>query len=485
MHYKTPTARNEITLFNQLEDWVDINNPVRVIDLFVDKFVENSSTSYSKGEEAKGRKAYSISCMLKLYLYGYFNQIKSSRKLEAETYRNMEVIFLIGNLHPDHRTISGFRKDNSEIINQIFSAFRNFLQKEGLINLKTVAYDGTKLKAYASSNGLSLQQIASRLARLDKRLSDYLNLLNTEDNIEELQNDIESLDDEKASLLKIISELKEEIDNLQNAKDKIKEVGDKSYIYNDSDSRIVKTRDGYRAGFNAQVGVDQENHIIINTIVTNDTNDISQLESLIEDTIQETNVAPETVLADCGYCNFDQIIEVEKKGCNCIIPIPRSAKKIKDEINGISFIYRQENDSYLCPNDKSLEFSRIAVKRGASYKVYKAIQSECDDCEKRNFCTTSKYGRSIWIDERTEFITNYKKKIQKPESKHLIKRRKGIIENVFGTIKVWMGKHPLLLKGLKGAQTEMSLYATCYNLRRYINIIGVANAMSRLQEFAL
>lgn len=485
MHYKNPTARNEITLFNQLEDWVDTNNPVRVIDLFVDKFVENTVTSYSKGTEAKGRKAYSISCMLKLYLYGYFNQIKSSRKLEAETYRNMEVIFLIGNLHPDHRTISGFRQDNSEIINQVFSSFRNFLQKEGLINLKTVAYDGTKLKAYASSNGLTLQQITSRLTRLDKRLNDYLNTLNAEDNIDELQNNIESLDNEKASLLKIVAELKEEIENLKGVKEKMAETGDKSDIYNDVDATIVKTRDGYKAGFNAQVGVDKENHIIIDTIVTNEANDISQLKPLIENTIKETGLTPEIVLADGGYCNFDQIIEVENTGCNCIIPIPKSAKKIKDQKNNISFTYQKDSDRYLCSNGGFLNYKRDTEKRGVTYKVYSANKFDCDHCENRSLCTPSKRGRTIWVDERAEFISEYKKKLDQSEAKYLIKQRKGIIENVFGTIKVWMGKHPLLMKRVQGAQTEMNLYATCYNLRRYINLIGIANAMYRLEKWTL
>ena len=252
MHYKAPKSRNQIILFPEVDNWVSADNPVRLFDLFVDKLVGSQPEKFIwKGKSSVGCTSYSPATMLKLLLYGYLNKIAGSRCLENETYRNIEMIWLLGDLHPDHWTICSYRRENKEQIRYMTIEFRKFLKAEGYIDGKTTATDGSKFKAYASRNMLSMETIEKRLKSLDEKLEEYLSEFGKVDTIEELKTEL--LDGEEAeninsALIEKIVNLQEQIAKLETQKEQL-ENSEKNYLApNDPDANLMKSTDGKIAG---------------------------------------------------------------------------------------------------------------------------------------------------------------------------------------------------------------------------------------------
>ncbi|MGL5691904.1 MAG: IS1182 family transposase [Bacteroidales bacterium] len=481
MRFKTPEDRNTFMMFNQLEDWVDSDNIVRLIDRFVDLTLTKKKFEYDKGKSEFGRKAYSANTLLKLYLYGYLNRISSSRRLETECNRNMEVIFLLGNLRPDFKTIADFRKDNKSLIRMICLEFRRFLVHEKFIKGEKIAYDGTKIKACTSKRMLEVQLLSKRLAHLEKEMEAYFNQLDSSDKKEDHEDKLIDLETMESELMSKIAQLEKEIHKLQGQKDQLQNKGIDKEFPGDTEAKFMLTRDGIKPAFNVQGGVDNENKMIVIAEVTDRPNDYHEIENLVSQTEEELSITPKLVEADKGYGNPDQIQKLEStKIIRCSIPLKgysSEEQRLRD------FKYIKEKDVVRCKNHIDLKYNRKRSRQGHVVKIYKANASDCLNCPFISDCTKSENGREYWLDSRYEWITAYKRRMDSKRCKAEVIERKAIIEHVFGTLKRWMGKVPFLMKGKEKAQIEIDIYTTAYNMLRLKNIVGVANAMSRLELY--
>ncbi|OFX34317.1 MAG: hypothetical protein A2W90_13285 [Bacteroidetes bacterium GWF2_42_66] len=461
------------------ENMILQDNPVRLIDLLCKKFIADNPWRESwKGKEGEGRKSYPPVSMLGLLVYGYFNGISSSRKLEKETCRNIELLWLMEGLQPDHWTICEFRRDNAQLVKDLLKTFRRFLLDKEYASERTLVFDGSKIKAYASRNMLNIEGVRHKLEDMDKSIEDYLSQLEGNDSSE---NSLEIAREE-------IKQLKEKIAKFEAQKIKLESVGrilessGKNRISpNDTDAVLVKGRDGKFAGYNAQTGVEARGHFIMYNQVTTNPNDLHQLENNIEKAIEETGIVPEEVLADKGYANISQILNVEEKGISCYIPL-QTTNREKEKEQELTFSYDHEADVCICPQGKELYlFSKNYRQRGVNYNVYKC--RDCAGCPIRGNCTNSKTGRIYKRNAEQEKIDQYKKKLRTNYAKKNIAQRKGIVEHPFGTIKWLMGKFQFLLTGKEKVQTEFNLYTTAYNIKRLMNYAPTTELKDKIMNY--
>lgn len=478
MHFIKQKNRNQAVIFGSLDNMIPREHPVRIIDVIVRNIVKNNSDKFEyKGKHNIGRKAYSPEVLLKLFLYGYLNGISSSRKLEVETHRNLEVKWLLGDLQPDHKTISNYRKENEKHIKLVTVEFRNFLKSYGYIKGKKVAIDGTKVKANTNRDMLSVKKIEERMSRLDGKLERYLRKLEISDSEEDVLDEIENsdIDTKDKELIQEIASLRLKIEKLKQTKDTIIKSGKKHLSLSDPDANLMRSRNGYIPAYNVQVVVDAENHMIAEGKVSTSENDQNELIPVIKSLKKYIKIEPEEVLADKGYYNQTAIKTVEDESkTKCFIP----GGKVNDEIK---FKYDREKDVCVCPLGKELKFKQNRPKGDQKFRQY--IGRDCGGCPIRSKCTKSKSGRYVYRHQDQDWRNNYKIRIKHEDSKKKICERKAIVEHAFGTIKYWMGQIPLLLRGKTKVQTEINIYTTAYNLKRLVNIESFGDLMKKISEY--
>lgn len=486
MHYIQGTNRAEIKLFPEVENWVNNNNPVRLIDLIVEKIVLSNPDEFIwKGMSDTGRKSYSPATMLKLFLYGYLNRVASSRRMETETYRNLELMWLLGDLHPDHWTINEYRKNNKEQIRFVTIEFRRFLKAEGYIDGKEVATDGSKFKAYAAKDMLSLKNIEKRLEKINEKLDEYLEEFKTADTIDELveefADNFEGVEINKILLGKI-ADLQEHISKLESQKQQLKDSGKNYLAPNDPDANLMRSRDGKIPAYNGQTVVDKKNRMIAVAEISTAHSDINELKNNLDHLKEQLDIIPDKVDADKGYYNLTEIKEIEENtSTKCFVPIVKSNKKEDDKKAGIKFTYDKEKDEYQCLQGKTLKLKQRNKKRGNnSYNVYQC--EDCGKCPLRIKCTNSKTGRMVKRNVDEHWIEKYKVRMLESTSKERIKERKTIVEHPFGTLKWMMGKFHFLLTGKHKVQIELDLYATAYNFKRLINIDNMSILLQKAEN---
>lgn len=487
MKYIQPADRHQYHLMSSLDDLIEPDHPVRIMDKIVDSIVSTDKTRFAKERETEaGRPGYEDSILIKLYLYGYFNGISSSRKLEVETYRNKEVIWLLGNLTPDHWTISNYRKGNGEDIKYVTKKFREFLKDNGYIKLKTVAIDGSKVKAYTNRDMLTKEKIETKLEGIDKKTEEYLSKIAENDSRDDAIDEIsyEGIDNVNIKYLSKIAELKRQVEQLEKQK-KILEEGGRKYISaSDTDARLMKSRDGKIPAYNVQIAVDAENRMIADSEVVTDETDLGQLPKMVESIKEELGQAPEEAIADKGYNTPDLIEETEKKesaeGSNIEIYVSQEiTSRDKEEIK---FKYDEEKDEYECSKGKRLVLVQRNKKKNKSLaNVYRGIQ--CEGCPLKSQCTSSKKGRTLHRYVNQKWRDEYKAKMLSKIGKEKTAIRKTIVEHPFGTIKYLMGKIPLLLRGLEKVKTEINIYTTVYNLKRLINIKAFDDLSEQIENY--
>lgn len=486
MHYIQGTNRSEIKLYSHVENWVDPNNPVRLIDLVVEKVVcSNPEKFIWKGTSNTGRKSYSPATMLKLFLYGYINKIASSRRLEAETFRNIELMWMLGELHPDHWTINEYRKRNNEQVRFVTIEFRRFLKEEGYITGGKVAVDGSKFKAYAAKDMLSLKNIKKRLEKVNEKLDKYLEEFKQADILDELAEEFDDNFDgaeiDKALITKIAN-LQEQVAKLEGWKQQMEAAGKKHLAPNDPCAKLMKSRHGNIPAYNGQTIVDVENHMIALAEISTEENDRNELQKDLEHLNDQLGLIPEIAEADTGYENMEDIKKIEDTSkTKCIVPSQRIKRKEDDKKAGIEFTYDKENDEYQCSQGRKLPLiqKNKQKKNGAYYNVYQS--KNCNSCQLKAQCNQSKKGRIISRYVHQEWIDEYKKRVKK--SKEKIKERKKIVEHPFGTIKWMMGMFHFLLTGKEKVQIELDLYSTAYNLKRLINIDTVTELLTKVGKY--
>ena len=484
MQYIEPNDRHQMQLMGSIDDLVESDNPVRIIDKIVDSIVKSDIERFEKENVSEvGRPKYHDSVHIKLYLYGYFNGISSSRKLEVETHRNKEVIWLLGGLRPDHWTISNYRKEKGEDIKYVTKKFREYLRDAGYIKLKTVAIDGSKVKAYTNREMLTLEKIEERLTRLDKKMEDYLKRIteadSADDIIEELGEDVGGVNSKK--YIDKIIELQKQVEALQSQKEILKRENRNHISSSDTEAHLMKSRDGMIPGYNVQIAVDAEHKMIADSEVVSQETDNEMLGEMIESIKEELGKVPQEAIADNGYNKPDLIESLESRDEEIKLYVAQS-NTIKDR-EEIEFEYDDEKDEYKCSEGKRLVlFQKNKLKRKSLTNVYRGI--ECEGCPIRNQCTKSKNGRLVHRYLNQKWRDNYKERMQSKLGKVKMSLRRQLVEHPFGTIKYLMGKIPLKLRGKQKVSTEINLYTTVYNLKRLINIEPFELLIEKIENYA-
>ena len=474
-------SREQLMLPSSIDEYVSLDNIVRFIDAFVDKVLRACPELLSsKGKTETGRPSYSPNCLSKLLIYGYLHSVSSSRKLENETRRNLEVIWLMNNLSPDHWTISDFRKENKELIRRLTIDFRKFLKHCGYIKGKSISGDGTKVKAYASRDALSLKQIDKKLANAEKEIERYLSQLNENDSVENEQEDMLAMSEELKD--KIVF-LQKQVEELTSRKNILESAGEEWLSPTDTDARLMKSKDGFMPAYNIQSTIDNDTHFMTTCEVTNYPNDFHSLEENADTLNKQLNIIPETYLADGGYANEEEIQSLEKQNIECIVPFPskNENKKIEQE-NGIFFTYDEKNDCFQCSQGEKLSLVEKNRKRKTHF-FNKYQCKKCGQCPVKQYCTTSKTGRIIYRRLNGEWLTTYKIKSKTKDFKEKFKKRKCVVEHPFGTMKYLMGQIPILLRGKEKVQVEMDLYSTAYNLIRLKNTEVIPVLLAKLEKW--
>lgn len=485
MHYISGSDRHQSEFFTRLDDMIQPQHYCRLIDLLVDGFTkENLSSFDEKGQQVLGRKAYHPSVLLKLYLYGYLNGISSSRKLERECHRNLEVIWLTTRLAPDHKTISDFRRQNGEGICLVVQKFNQLLKDSGYIKGKVLSIDGSKIRANAGMH-IDLSTVQHRLENLEEELNKYMAGLDQLDEVENAIESIEALKEQKALIEGQVDELKKEMDRLNNQKEILESIEAKTISPTDIDARIMQSRQGRHLCYNVQSVVDAENHMIVHSEVINNANDRNQLLPLIEKVEKNLSINPEAVIADAGYYVLNQIEFLEKeKNVECYVAISHNQQQLREAEAGIAFTYHAQEDIYTCSQGQELH-PHNGLKKNSRRKTvvqtYRGIN--CDPCLIKSSCTASKHGRSVARYSNQEWRDKYFSKMKSKEGKDKMRLRRSVSEHPFGTIKYWMGQIPLLTRGLKNVQTEVLIYTLAYNFKRLMSITEFDSIKNQIERY--
>ncbi len=471
------TDRGQSTLFPEcLEDWIDENNPVQVIDVFVDELDLSELGFDGVAPEATGRPSYHPSVLLKLYIYGYLNRVQSSRRLEREAGRNVEVMWLTGRLAPDHKTIADFRKDNGRAIRQVCARFVALCRTLGLLTEASVAIDGSKFKAVNNRDkNFTRAKMERRMAQIEDSVARYLQQLDTADR----QEPSEGLRTKTSHLKEKITKLKEQMRRLHALKAQMLAMPDQQISLTDPDARSMATsgRGSGVVGYNVQVAVEAEHHLIITHEVSNEGSDRSQLSPVAKEAKAILEVENLDAVADRGYFNSEEILACEEAGITVTLPKPMTSNaKAEGRFGKQDFRYVAEQDVYICPAGERLAYSFTTEDKGLVLRRY--ATKACQNCAIKNACTTAKQ-RLISRWEHEHVLEAVQRRLDEHPEK--MRQRRETVEHPFGTIKAWMGATHFLMKTLPKVATEMALHVLAYNMTRVMNIMGIQSLMAAMQ----
>jgi transposase len=474
MRYIQGTDRDQTTLLPEVvDDYITEENPVRFIDAYVDGLdLADMDFTYSETKDT-GRKPYNPADLLKLYIYGYLNKIRSSRQLEKATHRNIELIWLMRRLYPDFKTIADFRKDNKKSIKNVCRDFTLLCKKLDLFGCELIAIDGSKFSA-SNSNGRNFTK--NKLEKLIKRIDDQIDAyLRDMDNVDRTEKDVKtpSVDDLKEK----IEKLNKRREKYQGLKSQLEESGETQISLTDPDSRMMNTTGGKDVAYNVQIAVDSKHKLIVTHEVTNDCTDEQQLHPMAREAKEVLDVDSLDVLGDAGYWERQNIKKCQEDRICTYVPGPtKSHNKSLGLYTNADFLYDPQEDTYRCPAGEVLTQRglRKRKKSGLTEKTY--TTHACYSCPQKPKCTRSKTTRYIyrWVDE--EVMELLKKRVQ--ENKEKVELRKSLVEHPFGTIKHWMGHRYFLTRGIEKVSAEMSLSVLSYNLKRVLNIVDFKELMA-------
>jgi transposase len=461
--------RDQATLLPEcLEDWVEEDNPVRVIDAFIDELDLFELGFDGIAPKVTGRPSYHPSILLKLYVYGYLNHVQSSRRLEREAARNMEVMWLMGRLVPDHKTIADFRKDNGVAIRKVCARFVELCRKIGLLAGASVAIDGSKFKAVNNRDrNYTKGKMQRRMAQIEESVARYLHQLDSTDRQEpSLATAMKT-----TRLKEKIGKLSEEMQRLEKLEARMLEMPGEQISLTDPDARSMATsgRGSGVVGYNVQAAVDTKNHLIVAHDVTMTGSDRSQLARMSKLTKDTLNVEHLEVVADRGYFNSPEILACEDANITVTLPKPQTTNnKVKGRFVKADFRYVAGEDVYICPAGETLKYYYSNEEKGLTLRRY--WTNACKTCALKHRCTTGK-ERRITRWEHEHVIEAVQQRLD--ENPQAMRTRRETVEHPFGTIKARMGATHFLMKRLKNVATEMALHVLAYNLTRVMNIIGI------------
>ena len=472
-------GRDQATLFPEcLEDWIDEDNPVRVVDAFVDMLDLGCLGFAGVDPKLTGRPAYHPAVLLKLYIYGYLNAVQSSRRLEREAGRNVELMWLLGRLVPDHKTIAEFRRNNGPAIAKVCAQFVELCRRLGLLAQASVAIDGSKFKAVNNRDlNFTANKMKRRMAQIEESIARYLHQLESADRQERC----------KAKAMRI-NRLNEKIDKLHKEMTRLQaldkqrlEQADEQISLTDPDARSMATsgRGSGVVGYNVQAAVDTKNHLIVAHDVTTSGSDRSQLAPMSKTTKQVLGVDKLDVVADRGYFSNEQILDCAETGITVTLPKPQTSN---NNLKGLfvkgDFRYVPDHDLYVCPAGELLMF--VSHKRDNDLNFRRYATRECWGCKLKKRCTTAAQ-RVVTRWEHEHVLDDVQRRLD--ENPQAMRVRRETVEHPFGTIKARMGATHFLMRRLHNVKTEMSLAVLAYNLTRAMNIIGIEPLIAAIREF--
>ena len=465
--------RFQATLFpEQLDDYIAEDNSVRVIDVFIDG-IDLSGMGFKTVPESLGRPAYHPATLLKLYVYGYLNRVLSTRRLEREAGRNVELMWLLGRLTPDFKTIADFRKDNTKAVRLVCREFVMICRKLDLFSEAFVAIDGSKFKAVNNRDrNFTRAKLKRRLEDIDKSIDRYLAQIESADRLEA------SIAKSKTERLENkISKLKKEIERLNDIEVQLQATPDQQISLTDPDSRSMKSRGAGIVGYNVQAAVDTKHHLIIAHEVTNTSTDRAQLENVSMQAKEAIATDELSVVADRGYYSGEEIKACDDADIKVYLPkCQTSGNQSKGLFGKRDFIYQPEADAYECPAGERAIYRFTRQEKGKNIRRY--WSSACPHCSLKPQCTTG-VNRRISRWEHEDVLDAVEGRInQEPER---MAARRNTVEHPFGTLKCWMGYTHFQTRTLEHVSTEMSLHVLAYNLKRMMNIFGVSGLIKAIQ----
>ena len=471
MNHRAGLDRSQTLLFpERLEDYIAAENPVRFLDAFVAS-LDLHVLGFAKARCADtGRPPYDPAVLLKLYLYGYLHRVRSSRMLEAECQRNVEVLWLLGKLAPDFKTIADFRKDNLQPLKAVARQFTLLCRKLELFGGELLAVDGSKFTAVnARDQNFNADKLKDLIERADARLAEYFQQLDAGD----------AAEPGPAALSK--SELARKIAALQERQDWHKELlgeldeDQKQISVTDPDTRKMPTAHGMIVGYNAQVAVDAKHKLIAAADVTNEGSDYQQLANVALEAKANLELNRTEVVADAGYYNASEVSRCVEQQITPFIPKADTSANTARGLYGKSqFKYDAAKNEYACPAGAALTYRFSTYELGRELQYYRA--SGCKTCALKSRCTRNKGNRTITREANEHLMEAMAARMrQQPEK---FKLRKTLAEHPFGTIKRWFGYTHFLLKGLAKVQCEWSLTTLAYNLKRVLNLVSFQKLMA-------
>lgn len=470
-------CREQVTLLPQcLDDYIGEDNPVRIVDAFVEE-LDLLALGFGGADPAStGRPGYHPGVLLKLYIYGYLNRIQSSRRLEREALRNVELMWLTGRLAPDFKTIADFRHNNALGIRNVCRRFVGLCRELKLFSQAIVAIDGSKFKAVNSRDrNVTPAKIEARQRQIEESIQRYLDALETADRTQpaEVEAKTERLQDKIRTLRAQMRQLDETREQLKSEPD-----GQRSTTDPDARSMVSQAKGSGLVGYNVQAAVDAKHHLIVAHEVTNVGNDRAQLSNMARAAREAMDTKQLQAFADRGYFNAPQIKACEDAGIAAFVPKPMTSNaKAEGRFDKSDFIYIAKDDEYQCPaGERAIYRCSTVEKTGLNARLY--WTSSCPGCAMKAQCTTSSYRR-IRRWEHEEVLERAQQRLDRKPDAMTLRRR--TVEHVFGTLKHWMGSTHFLTKTLTHVGTEMSLHVLAYNLKRLMRILGIAETMKAMR----
>ena len=469
--------RQQVTLLPEcLDDFIAEDNTVRIVDVFIGELDLAALGFDGATPAATGRPSYHPSVLLKLYLYGYLNRIQSSRRLERECQRNVELMWLTGRLAPDFKTIADFRRDNGKGIRNVCRRFVMLCRELKLFTEAVVAVDSSKFKAVNNrERNYTPGKIERRERELEESIQRYLEALETADRTQpaEVQAKTERLRGK-------VQKMRQRMQELQAVKAQLDAIPDRQLSQTDPDARAMTTysaKGTAMVGYNVQTAVDTKNHLIVAHEVTNNGSDRSQLSAIALAARAAMGKRRLKAIADRGYYSSSELKACEDAGVAALVPKPMTSNaRAEGRFDKSDFIYIARADEYQCPAGQRAIHRFSREERGLQIRIY--WSSACPACPMKAQCTTSEYRRiRRWEDEAV--MDKVQQRLDRMP--HAMTVRKSTIEHVFGTLKHWMGWTHFLMRGIKNVATEMSLAVLAYNLKRVINILGFARTKQAMR----
>ncbi len=462
-------GRDQVTLLPEcLDDFVCKENPVRVVDVFVDA-LDLVELGFGRTVSARtGRPGYHPSVLLKLFIYGYLNRIASSRRLEREAGRNVEVMWLTGRLVPDHKTIADFRRFNSIPIRKTCARFVELCRRMGVLDGACVAIDGSRFKAVNNRDrNFTAGKIKLRIAHLEDSAARYLEEMARTDRQEQSQAQAMKIE----RLQEKLSRVRQEVRRLEALATELPDTSDGQISVTDPDARSMATRGKGTGlvGYNVQTAVDTKAHLIVAHEVTNVGNDRAQLEPMARAAKVALKVDALEAIADRGYFSGMQLLACDKHRITPTVPRPdTSGNRKKGMFVKADFIYNTNQDVYICPAEKELTYRYTREEGGLMQRRY--WQNDCQYCDLKHQCTTGKERRIARWEHEHLIDEMYARMDERPD---LMRTRRSTVEHPFGTLKAWMGSTHFLTRRFPNVRAEMALNVLAYNIKRMINMVGI------------